>query len=107
MPLTRPLTVEEDITCSIGTAMAGIVAKYNQPGPHQTPANALLTSMFANCALGINEMIESSNMTITQKASLRGDMKTICNRAFRAPLGIVGADGSTIPGVAAESDESK
>lgn len=89
MPITRPLTPEEDITMSIGTTISGLVAKYNS----RIDAKALIGSMLANMALGCNELIDSSTMTFTEKAVLRGDLKTLCGRALRAKLGVVDAGG--------------
>lgn len=92
MPLTRPITCEEDITLSISTTISGLITKYNG----RISAKEVLASIFANTAIGINELIEGSNMTITEKASLRGDLKTICGRAMRAPLNLVTPDGKNI-----------
>lgn len=94
MPLTRQITCEEDVTLSISTTMTGLVTKYNING--RVGAKELLASMLANTAIGINELIEGSKMTIVEKAALRGDMKTICARAFRAPMKIVAPNGQNI-----------
>lgn len=103
MPLTRPISCEEDITMSISTVMTGLVTKYNTNGNVAAPA--LLGSIFANVAIGINELIEGSNMSVVEKASLRKDMKTICARAFRAPLNLVTPDGQKIPGMGEAANE--
>lgn len=89
MPLTRPITAEEDITMSAGTMISGLIAKYNG----KMDAKALLGSIFANVALGVNEMIDGSTMTFTEKSVFRGDLKTLAGRALRAKLGVVDAAG--------------
>jgi hypothetical protein len=94
MPLTRPLTCEEDVTMSLSTVITGLVTKYNTNGRIGAPE--LLTSIFANTALGINELIEGSNLTLAEKAQLRGDMKVICDRAMRASINLVTPDGMKV-----------
>lgn len=93
------------MTLSISTTITGLVSKYNTNGG--VAANALLTSIAANVLLGINELIEGANMTITQKAALRGDIKTICGRAMRAKLGIVGSQGEALHETVQEEPQAK
>jgi hypothetical protein len=99
MPVTRLITAEEDIAMSISTTVRGLVAKYNTSAPGQQPAvdaKALLISIVANTCLGVNDLIEACPITFTEKSSLRGDMKTIVGKAFRAKLGVVGASGEVL-----------
>lgn len=87
MPLTRHITTEEDVTLSSATLVAGLVAKYNLNGT--VPAKLLLASIAANVLVIINDSIETSNMSIVEKASLRGDIKTLTGRIMRTKLGMV------------------
>lgn len=89
MPLTRELTIEEDITMSITTVITGLMAKYNYNG--RVDANAMFHSIVGNTALHINQMIEDANMTIIEKGTMRGDLKSLTNKAFRAKMTLVNA----------------
>jgi hypothetical protein len=76
---------------SISTTISGLLTK------HQDSVRPTLASIVANVALGVNQIIEgATNMTFTEKAQMRADMKTLCTRAFRPPLGIVDRDGEVI-----------
>lgn len=95
MPVTRAFTAEEDITMSLSTMIGGLVGKYS----NTTGAKPLIGSIVANTCLLANQLIESTNMTFTEKARFRGELKELCERAFRPKLNIVGADGEEIPEV--------
>lgn len=103
MPITRPFTVEEDITMSMSTTVTGIIAKYNSTG--QVQAKPIFVSLVGNLCLGLNEMIEGSNMTFTERAALRGELKALAAKAFRAKLNIVnGLTGESIDRQEGEKD---
>lgn len=95
MPLTRHITASKDITLSVGTTIAGLVAKYNQSG--LVDIKVLLTAVLAETALTVNNMLENSNMSLTEKAVVRGDMKTVVNRALRPKMGMVDTTGEKLP----------
>jgi len=86
MPLQRHITVEEDITLSVSTTVAGLVAKYNINGT--VDAKVLLASIAANLMIVVNDSIEGSNLSLVEKATLRGDIKTLASRIMRAKLGM-------------------
>lgn len=94
MPLTRPLTPEEDITVSIGTTISGLVAKYNG----SVDAKALLSSIMGNAALGVNQLVDGCSMTFTEQSVFRGDLKALVGRALRAKVGLAEAPSIVPPG---------
>jgi hypothetical protein len=96
MPLTRPLSVEEDITMSMDTMIRGLVAKYNTGNPPAVGAKDLLGSILLNCTLNINALIEQTPFTFAEKAAIRGDLKTVVGRALRVKLSVVGAQGQEL-----------
>lgn len=88
MPLTRPITSEEeDITLSLSTTITGLLQKYNN---NQKP---VMLSVVANVGIFMNQLIESANITFTEKTKLREDMKMLIGRALRQPLSVVMPDG--------------
>jgi hypothetical protein len=101
MPLTRHVTAEEDIILSVSTTVAGLVAKYNQSG--LMDIKVLLTAVLGETALTINAMLENSNLLMTDKAVIRGDMKTLVNRALRPKLGMVDVAGGKMPAEALDA----
>ena|SRR6185369_9029602 len=95
MPITRPFTAEEHITMAISNTMSGLMATYSG----RVDARALMGSIMANTCIGINTLIEGSSMSIAERATMRGDLKTLVNRALRPPLGIVDPSGEKIHGM--------
>jgi hypothetical protein len=94
MPLTRPITCEEDITMSLSTVISGLVTKYNASGA--VDARVLLGSIAANTLLGINELIDSSSLSLTDKAKFREELRELSRRALRPSLGIMDGNGNSI-----------
>jgi len=92
MPLTRPTTIEEDVMLSLSTTISGLLTKYAS----NSDAKPVLASIVANVMLGINAMIDKSDMPITAKTAFREELRDICRKALRPSLGIVDSNGGTI-----------
>jgi hypothetical protein len=90
MPLTRPITPEEDICMSVSTVISGLLNKYD------SNVKQVMAGIFADTSLGLNLLIESSNMTFAEKAALRGDMINLARRAFRAKLNLINPVGEEL-----------
>lgn len=83
MPATKDFTIEDDITITISTVIAGLMAKYH--GPNGCSARDMFLSILGNTAISINERLEHSQLSEEERTVIRAELQ-LATKNCLAPI---------------------